>query len=201
MLCSLCFKSATKSFWYCATQWKSAPASLPSHHPWSHRPHHIPPSGSTLQAVGSYLVSPTEAVFAPALLYLSELPIIAPLHCRDTSNTELCMLLWLKQTKRISLFKELMLRFLHTQPPSSKDLRAGEVSLAVSCGWENWSMRRWNEFAYWMIIPYQFASHLTAHVLGQSPVIWHTAQTEAKPKKQGILWYSISFLLFFSQDH
>lgn len=96
---------------------------------------------------------PASGCLCPAPLYLSELPIIVFLHCRGTSNTELCMLLWLKQTKRISLYKELMLGFLHTQPPSCKDLRAGEVSLAASCGWENWSMRRWNEFAYWMIIP------------------------------------------------
>lgn len=87
------------------------------------------------------------AVFASAPLYLSELPIIVLLHCRSTSNTRLCMLLWLEQTKRISLVKELMLWvffflffyffFSHMQLASSKDLRAGEVSLAVSCGWEN----------------------------------------------------------------
>lgn len=41
-----------------------------------------------------------------------------------------------------------------------------------------------------------FASHLTAHVLGQSLIIQRTVQMEAKPKKQGILWYLISFDLF-----
>lgn len=111
------------------------------------------------------------AVFASAPLYLSELPIIVLLHCRSTSNTRLCMLLWLEQTKRISLVKELMLWvffflffyffFSHMQLASSKDLRAGEVSLAVSCGWENWSMRRWNEFAYWMIIPLLDLPHIS----------------------------------------
>lgn len=58
-LCFTCFKSVNKSLLLYATWWKIAPAPLPSHLSWSHRPHHIPPSGSA----GSSLVSPpTEAV-------------------------------------------------------------------------------------------------------------------------------------------
>lgn len=46
-----------------------------------------------------------------------------------------------------------------------------------------------------------FASHLITHVLGQSPFIERIAQIEAEPKKQGTLWYLISFCIFFFQDH
>lgn len=117
-------------------------------------------------------------------LYLSELPIIAALHCRGTSNTELCMLLWLKQTKRISLFKELMLGFCIQRSQSR-----GSVITSVL-----WMAKLKHEEMKWICLLDDYslaplASHLTAHVLGQSPIMWHTAQTEAKPKKQGILWY------------
>lgn len=106
---------------------------------------HTPPD--LLWSTGSYLMSPlAEAVpffwlslwlllctFPVPFLYLP-LYLTAPLHHRGTWNTELCMLLWVKQTKRISLYKELMLGFLHTQPPSSKDLRA-RASIISSVLW------------------------------------------------------------------
>lgn len=116
----------------------------------------LPQDPQILLGVSSYWNSALLlAVFAPSPPYLSWLPIIAALHCRGTSSTELCMLLWLKQTKRISLFKELMLGFCIQRSQSR------EVSLAVSCGWQNWSMRRWNEFAYWTIIPLPHLPHIS----------------------------------------
>lgn len=67
----------------------------------------------------------------------------------------------------------------------------------MSCGWENWSMRRWSEFAYWMIISLLDLPHISQPTSWtQSPITWHTAQRDAKPKQKGILWCSISFLLF-----
>lgn len=107
------------------------------------------------------------------------------------------MLLWLKQTKRISLYKELMLGFLHTQPSSSKDLRAGEVPLAVSCGWENWSMRRWNEFAYWMIIPLADLPHIS------QPTSWAKAllydiQPRQRQSQRNKKSYDTQSCFFFS---
>lgn len=106
-LCLTCFKSVNKSLFM-------------EHHekllllhllPTSRGPTDLIPSlpqiHRILLGVSSYWSSSLLlAAFAPSPPYLSELPITAALLCRGTSNTELCMLLWLKQTKRISLFKE-----------------------------------------------------------------------------------------------
>lgn len=145
----------------------------------------LPQDPQILLGVSSYWSSALLlAVFVPSPPYLSWLPIIAAQHCRGTSNTELCMLLWLKQTKRISLFKELMLGFCIQRSQS----RGSVISSVL------WMAKLKHEEMKWICLldDYSlapFASHLTAHVLGQSPIMWHTAQTQAKPKKQGILWY------------
>lgn len=86
---------------------------------------------------------------------------------------------------------------MHTQPPSSKDLRAGEVALPVSCGWENWSMRRWNEFAYWMIIPLPDLPHIS------QPTSWAKAllcdiQPRQRQSQRSKESYDTQSQLFFS---
>lgn len=161
----------------CSTAFPPLMVPQTSSHP-SLRVHKVPLGVSSYWSSSLLL-----AVFAPSPPYFSELPIIAALHCRGTSNTELCMLLWLKHTKRISLFKELMLGFCIQRPQS----RGSVISSVL------WMAKLKHEEMKWICLldDYSlapFASHLRAHVLGQSPIMWHRAQTEAKPEKQGILW-------------